>query len=79
MAAIGMSTGVSPSPAGATLGFGNNNNMSIADQVANETEEEKRRRLLAMQQNQRPGLLGGGFSNALGTMSSAGSFLGATS
>ena len=74
MASFGNMSVPGASAAGAALGFGANNNMSIADQIANEDEEAKRKRLQAMA-NGRPGGLGEGFGNALG-LSPAGSALG---
>jgi hypothetical protein len=72
-----------PSAAAMALGFpGSATSLygggSIADQMANETEEEKRRRLLAMQQSQqgqRPGGVGAGYGSVV---SAAGSALGLT-
>jgi hypothetical protein len=68
-----------PSPAAMALGYGQAGSMftgsSLADQLANETEEEKRRRLAAMAQSQRPGSVGQGYSSAI---SAAGNALGLT-
>jgi hypothetical protein len=73
----------SASPAALALGYGSGSasslysGSSIADQMANETEEERKKRLAMLAQQQRPGNLGQGYGSAIGgTVSAAGSALG---
>jgi hypothetical protein len=56
----------SASAAGAALGFGSNNNLSLADQIANETEEERLRRLAQLKAAERPGGIGSDYGSAMG-------------